>query len=54
VNHGRWTPDRLSDVLNTVFWPTMLFVGLRIRRARLGHPSRVGSQREEALAYQTG
>ncbi|MCD2323965.1 hypothetical protein LQ953_08060 [Sphingomonas sp. IC-56] len=31
--HGRVMPDTLSDVINTVFWPTMLFIGLRIRRA---------------------
>jgi hypothetical protein len=32
--HGRWMPDTQSDILNTIFWPTVLFVGLRIRRAR--------------------
>jgi hypothetical protein len=31
--HGRVMPDTLSDVINTVFWPTVLFLGLRIRRA---------------------
>jgi hypothetical protein len=31
--HGTVMPDTLSDVINTVFWPTMLFLGLRIRRA---------------------
>ena len=36
--HGRVMPDTLSDVLNTVFWPTVLFIGLRIRRARLDRP----------------
>jgi hypothetical protein len=44
-------PDTFSDVLNTVFWPTVLFVGLRIRRARLEHPPQGESQREEVLAY---
>ncbi|MBC9033023.1 hypothetical protein IAG41_11515 [Sphingomonas sp. JC676] len=39
VNHGQWMPDTFSDVVNTVFWPTVLFIGLRIRRARLEHPS---------------
>jgi hypothetical protein len=34
LNHGVWMPDTLSDVLNTVFWPTVLFLGLRMRRAR--------------------
>jgi hypothetical protein len=36
--HGRVMPDTLSDVLNTVFWPTVLFIGLRIRRARQDRP----------------
>jgi hypothetical protein len=38
--HGRVMPDTLSDVVNTVFWPTVLFIGLRVRRARLDHASR--------------
>jgi hypothetical protein len=38
--HGSVMPDTLSDVLNTVFWPTVLFIGLRIRRARTPDPSR--------------
>lgn len=38
VNHGQWMPDTTSDVLNTVFWPTVLFIGLRIRRARENRP----------------
>ena len=54
INHGQWMPDTFSDVLNTVFWPTVLFVGLRIRRARLEHPPQVESQREEVLAYRPG
>ena len=31
--HGAVMADTLSDVINTVFWPTMLFIGLRIRLA---------------------
>ena len=31
--HGRVMPDTFSDIGNTVFWPTVLFIGLRIRRA---------------------
>ena len=30
--HGQVMPDTFSDVINTVFWPTVLFVGLRFRR----------------------
>lgn len=41
INHGQWMPDTTSDVLNTVFWPTILFVGLRIRRARVEQSSGV-------------
>jgi len=37
INHGQWMPDTFSDVVNTVFWPTVLFIGLRVRRARLDH-----------------
>lgn len=36
--HGRVMPDTFSDVINTVFWPTILFIGLRVRRARLDRP----------------
>lgn len=32
--HGGVMPDTFSDVVNTVFWPTVLFIGLRVRRAR--------------------
>lgn len=39
--HGRVMPDTLSDVINTVFWPTILFIGLRLRRARLEHAPRL-------------
>jgi hypothetical protein len=31
--HGAIMPDTWSDIINTVFWPTMLFIGLRLRRA---------------------
>ncbi len=31
LGHGRWMPDTLSDVINTVFWPTVLFIALRLR-----------------------
>lgn len=34
-NHGSWRwPDTIGDTLNTLFWPTVLFVGLRLRRQR--------------------
>lgn len=29
LHHGRWMPDTTSDVINTVFWPTVIFVLLR-------------------------
>jgi len=32
---GSWRPvDTSLDVINTLFWPFMLMIGLRIRRAR--------------------
>lgn len=35
VNHGRWDLwDAALDVVNTLFWPLVLMVGLRIRRSR--------------------
>jgi hypothetical protein len=40
LGHGRWMPDTLSDVLNTVFWPTVLFIGLRLRAARAARVGR--------------
>jgi hypothetical protein len=34
-NHGSWRwPDTIADTVNTLFWPTVLFVGLRWRRER--------------------
>ncbi|WP_447931369.1 hypothetical protein [Sphingopyxis fribergensis] len=35
IAHGAWRmPDSGFDVLNTIFWPFVLMVGLRWRRAR--------------------
>jgi hypothetical protein len=35
VNHGSWRwGDTSLDVLNTLFWPFVLMIGLRWRRAR--------------------
>lgn len=34
VTAGQLMPDTVSDIVNTVFWPTLLFGGLRLRRAR--------------------
>lgn len=34
VTAGRLMPDTASDIAQTVFWPTLLFIGLRLRRAR--------------------
>jgi hypothetical protein len=31
VAYGRWMPDTFTDIVHTVFWPTVLFVGLRVR-----------------------
>lgn len=33
INHGSWLwNDTFFDVINTLFWPFVLMVGLRIRR----------------------
>ena len=50
VNHGQWMPDTTSDVLNTEYWPTVLFIGLRIRRARLEHPRQPDSRSATSYA----
>ncbi|MBB5713381.1 hypothetical protein [Sphingomonas aerophila] len=35
LHYGSWRPaDTTADVINTLFWPTVLFIGLRLRRAR--------------------
>src|SRR5688572_17999984 len=41
INLGYWrVPDTLFDVINTLFWPFMLMIGLRWRYARAGVPGR--------------
>ncbi|RYG89875.1 MAG: hypothetical protein EON59_00805 [Alphaproteobacteria bacterium] len=32
--YDRVKPDTWSDIAHTVFWPCVLFIGLRLRRAR--------------------
>lgn len=33
--HGAWRmPDTIFDIINTIFWPLVLMIGLRWRRAR--------------------
>ena len=32
--YDRIKPDTLADIINTVFWPAILFLGLRARRAQ--------------------
>lgn len=35
VSHGRWLwEDTGLDLLNTLFWPLVLMIGLRVRRLR--------------------
>lgn len=37
IAHGAWRmPDTMFDIINTIFWPFVLMIGLRWRRA---HPS---------------
>lgn len=31
--HGHWMPDTFSDVLNTVYWPTVIYMALQIKQA---------------------
>lgn len=40
INHGSWRWwDTGLDMLNTLFWPFVLMVGLRVRRPREGRRS---------------
>lgn len=32
--YGRVKPDTVADIVNTVFWPSVLFLGLRARHAK--------------------
>lgn len=34
LNHGRWMPDTTSDVVNTLFWPALIFLVERLRATR--------------------
>ena len=37
LHYGSWRwEDTLGDVANTLFWPCVLFLGLRLSRARVG------------------
>jgi len=37
INHGSWQwTDTSLDVVNTLFWPLVLMIGLRVRRSREG------------------
>lgn len=37
INYGAWRPrDTALDLINTLFWPLVLMVGLRIKRSRQG------------------
>ena len=37
LSHGSWQwPDTSLDVVNTLFWPFIVMIGLRVRRAREG------------------
>ena len=39
LSYGSWRwHDTLFDVVNTLFWPLMLMIGLRLRRAREFEP----------------
>ena len=37
INHGSWLwADTSLDIVNTLFWPLVLMIGLRARRSREG------------------
>ena len=38
--HGSWRwADSIGDTVNTLFWPTVLFIGLRLRGERGAQPA---------------
>jgi hypothetical protein len=40
LNHIVWRPtDAALDLVNTLFWPLVLMIGLRLRRARQQRPA---------------
>jgi hypothetical protein len=43
MSYGSWHwPDTGMDALNTLFWPFVLMIGLRVRRARAARATRRG------------
>jgi len=47
LNYGSWRwPDTSLDILNTLFWPFVLMIGLRWRRA---HPLPAAGRRRPAF-----
>lgn len=36
LDHGRWMPDTASDVINTLFWPLVIFAVERWRSGKGG------------------
>ena len=40
LHHGRWMPDTTSDVINTLFWPLVIFAIERWRSGGSGGRSR--------------
>lgn len=44
IHYGSWRwPDTTVDFVNTVFWPAVLFIGLRLRGARYARTEAVPS-----------
>lgn len=40
LHFGSWrVDDTLADLVNTVFWPAVLMVGLRLRKAHIFEPT---------------
>lgn len=51
LNHGAWLwPDTALDLVNTLFWPLVLMIGLRIRRSRQAAASRKPLAEEHGLS----
>ena len=53
ISHGTWLwADTSLDVINTLVWPFVLMVGLRVRRSREGKRQAARSQSDLANSQQ--
>ena len=49
ISYDSWKQDTLLDFVNTVFWPLVLMIGLRVRRSRGRSVQRPERRREATV-----